>query len=79
MALTKDDRGYIKDSMEAAIKPVKESIVRLEDQFDKHDDETKEINDVQQRMLGAWNLCKYAIIPVAAVIIGAVIAWLLMK
>ena len=79
MAFTKDDREYIKDTVETAIKPVKESIVRLEDQFDKHDDETKDINDVQQRMLGAWNLCKYAIIPVAAVIIGAVIAWFLMK
>ena len=64
MAFTKDDREYIKDTVDTAIKPVKESVVRLEEQFDKHDDETKTISDTQQRMIGAWNIIKYSILPI---------------
>ena len=79
MAFTKDDREYIKDTVDTAIVPVKESIVRLQDQFDDHDDETKEINNKQQQMMGAWATVKYMILPVVFLVIGGIVTWFLMK
>ena len=75
MAFTKDDREYIKGTIDDAITPVKDGLVRLEKQFDDHDKETVDIKTTQDKMLGAWNLCKYAIIPVAV----ALITWYITK
>ena len=72
MAFSKDDKDYLK----LMIKPLVDGIALLNKQMTAHDDETKTINDEQQRMIGAWNIVKYAILPVVTGIIGGVGVWI---
>ena len=60
MAFSKDDKDYLA----LLIKPLTDGLSLLNTQMKAHDNETKTISDTQQRMIGAWNIIKYAIIPI---------------